>query len=287
LVSWYSLWAVGGDVRWLPVPEGGINTRGAVMDIKSPIKALVESLLGIYMFWTRSLPLGTKLFHDIKYRLPQFRAEIVFDIGANVGQSARKYLFWFSVAQIFCFEPVELTFNKLQENLKGYSNVRCFNLALGGSNSRGDMVLRGPSERFFLVRTPEELSQYSQEKLEKVEIQTLDDFCKYSNIEKISYLKIDTEGNDLEVLKGAQGLLNEQRIDIVEVEAGMNPENTRHVPFEVLTQYLEQRNYFLFGIYEQMHEWPTNAPHLRRTNPVFISKQVREANTANASDVRA
>jgi FkbM family methyltransferase len=256
------------------------------MYIKLKIKNFIENMFGIYIFWARNLPHGTKLFHDITHRLPQFRAEIVFDIGANVGQSTRKYLFWFSAAQIFCFEPVELTFNKLQKNLQEHSNVHCFKLALGGSNSRGDMVLHGPSERFFLVRTPEELSQYSQEKVEKVAIQTLDDFCKNSDIKKISYLKIDTEGNDLEVLKGAQGLLSEQRIDIVEVEAGMNPENTRHVPFEELTQYLEQRNYFLFGIYEQMHEWPTNAPHLRRTNPVFISKRVREANIANASDVQ-
>jgi len=256
------------------------------MDIKLKIKKLVENLFGIDIFWASNLPLGTKLFHDIKHRLPQFRADIIFDIGANVGQSTRKYLLWFSVAQIFCFEPIELTFNKLQENLREHSNVYCFKLALGGSNSRGDMVLHGPSERSFLVRTPEELSQYSQEKLEKVEIQTLDDFCKNSDIKNISYLKIDTEGNDLEVLKGAQGLLSEQRIDIVEVEAGMNPENTRHVPFAELTKYLEQRNYFLFGIYEQMHEWPTNAPHLRRTNPVFISKRVREANIANTSDVQ-
>jgi hypothetical protein len=91
-------------------------------------------------------------------------------------------------------------------------------------------------------------------------------------------MKIDTEGADLDVLKGAERMLNEQRIDIVKVEAGMNPTNHLHVPFEVLKNYLESKHYFLFGIYEQKHEWPTKHPHLRRTNPIFISQQVIENN---------
>jgi hypothetical protein len=73
-------------------------------------------------------------------------------------------------------------------------------------------------------------------------------------------------------------MLREQRIDMVQVEAGMYSGNTRHVPFEIFKQYLEQRQYFVFGIYEQMHEWTEHAPHLRRTNPVFISRHLLESN---------
>jgi hypothetical protein len=64
----------------------------------------------------------------------------------------------------------------------------------------------------------------------------------------------------------------------VEVEAGMNASNKRHVPFETLKDYLELRSYLLFGIYEQVHEWPTKEPHLRRTNSVFISRRMIETN---------
>jgi hypothetical protein len=73
-------------------------------------------------------------------------------------------------------------------------------------------------------------------------------------------------------------MLNEQRIDLVEVEAGMNAGNKRHVPFEALKGYLESKSYLLFGIYHQVREWPTNEPHLRRTNPVFISRRMIETN---------
>jgi hypothetical protein len=69
-------------------------------------------------------------------------------------------------------------------------------------------------------------------------------------------------------------MLAARQIDFVEVEAGMNSGNKRHVPFDDLRTHLENLDYYLFGFYEQMHEWVTREPHLRRTNPVFISGSV-------------
>ena len=113
---------------------------------------------------------------------------------------------------------------------------------------------------------------------ESVDIVTLDEFCHSKRIDQVNYLKIDTEGGDLEVLKGAVNMLTEQRIDLVEVETGMNPRNSRHVPFEAIKKFLESHGYFIFGIYEQVSEFPTGEPHLRRTNPLFISHRTIEMN---------
>lgn len=247
------------------------------MAVIDRIRALVERLSGFYVLRAEYFPRGVKLQHDIEQHLPQLRTEVVFDVGANVGQSARKYLAWFAGAQIFCFEPVEATYLELRERLKSHRQVHCYHLALGASDSTGNMVHRGSSDMFFLAKTGKE-SQYQPDELEEVQILTLDHFCRDHAIQKISYLKIDTEGNDLEVLKGADGMLKENRIDLVEVEAGMHPGNTRHVPFEVLKKHLEQRQYFVFALYEQMEEWSEDAPHLRRTNPVFVSRRAIEAN---------
>jgi len=82
----------------------------------------------------------------------------------------------------------------------------------------------------------------------------------------------------MEVLKGAVNMLTWQKIDLVQVEAGMNPRNRRHVPFESLKAFLESYEYFIFGIYEQVHEWPTGEPHLRRTDTIFISQRLIEMN---------
>ena len=49
----------------------------------------------------------------------------------------------------------------------------------------------------------------------EVKVITLDDFCSDKGIERISVLKIDTEGHDLAVLKGATGLLKRGAVDFV------------------------------------------------------------------------
>lgn len=66
-------------------------------------------------------------------------------------------------------------------------------------------------------------------------------------------------------------MLTDQRIDLVEVEAGMNASDHRHISFEFLKEFLVSHRYYLFGIYEQVEEWSTGEPHLRRANLVFIS----------------
>lgn len=237
--------------------------------MKKLIIKLIERLLNIHIY--RYLPRGMNKIADVKNLLPRCNIETIFDVGANVGQSTKEFVNSFPYAQIYSFEPLELIFQELKANLKDRNKVHCFRLALGASHGKGKMVL------YSLLPLRNRLNQIKEE-AEEVEIESLDNFCRSNDVHKISYLKIDTEGYDLEVLKGANQMLSEKRIDIVQVEASMNPKNTRHVLFEDLKKYLEQRDYFLFGIYEQRNEFPTKEPHLRRTNSVFISENVIKSN---------
>jgi len=246
------------------------------MSLKSNLKKLAERLTSTHIY--RELPRGIDNIQDIAEWLPMYRVDIVFDVGANVGQSSKIYLARFPSSHIYCFEPVRDTFHQLQDNLKGNERVDCYPLALGSSKSKGKMVLQGSSAMFFLLGQSKESPLNNNVTTESVDIITLDEFCDNKKIDQINYLKIDTEGGDLDVLKGAAKMLTEQRIDLVEVEAGMNPGNIRHVPFEALKEFLESHRYFLFGIYEQVNEWPAREPHLRRINPIFISHRMIEMN---------
>jgi FkbM family methyltransferase len=249
------------------------------MSLKNKLKKLVERLTSTHIYRNRELPRGTDFVQDIANFLPMYRADIVFDVGAHMGDSSEVYLARFPGSHIFCFEPVEDTFRHLQDNLKGNNRVDCCKLALGSSKGKGEMVLHGNADRFFLLGQSKDLPTDDTVTTESVDIVTLDEFCHKKRIDHINYLKIDTEGGDLDVLKGAVKMLTEQRIDLVEVEAGMNPTDTWHVPFETLKDFLESHKYFLFGIYEQVNEWFTGKPHLRRTNPIFISHHMIEMNT--------
>jgi FkbM family methyltransferase len=238
------------------------------MMLPRPVERLARR--AIYRF----LPRGTDLFLDLRYQLPRLAVEVVFDVGANAGQSARDFLGWFPGSRIYCFEPVRETYARLRDRYRGQNRVRSFPLALGAEPGTGTMVREGISEQFRLVDAGARGAIGDTDLLEEVPVSTVDEFCVQAGVDRIGYLKIDTEGADLDVLRGAGRMLAEHRIDLVQVEAGMNRGNDTHVPFGALKDFLEARGYFLFGVYEQVPEWPTGQPYLRRSNLVFVAGSI-------------
>ena len=241
------------------------------MGMRSIVQGGIERLIGARIM--RTMPHGVDLFSDLRAQLPATPITTIFDVGANVGQSARHYRKAFPAANLYCFEPLQATFDQLAASLRSDSNAQCFRLAFGGSAGIGEIAVGQHSDQASLTIRPADTTH-----VERVPIETLDGFCANQSIDRIGLLKIDTEGGDLAVLEGASGLLADQKIDVIEVEAGMSPRNARHVPFKAFSDHLGARNYFLFGIYEQVLEWPTREPNLRRVNPVFISERVVKAN---------
>ena len=69
-------------------------------------------------------------------------------------------------------------------------------------------------------------------------------------------------------------MLFKQSIDFIELEAGIDPNDHLHVRFEDIKAYLEEKNYFVFGIYEQVQDWVNRKPILRRVNVLFISRRM-------------
>ena len=102
-----------------------------------------------------------------------------------------------------------------------------------------------------------------------VSTEPLDRFCERQNIDRIDLLKIDTEGHDLSVLQGARKMLADRKIGCVFTEVGLNPANDYHVSFDVMKAWLEGRGYYLFGLYDQAHEFDGES-YLRRMNAAFI-----------------
>lgn len=244
------------------------------MHINKKIKILIEKLTGLYVY--RTLPRGIEFFKDLSISLPEYKLETVFDVGAHIGESAYLFLKKFPEARLFCFEPATANFKRLQKLVKGFKNVECIKIALGPEIKTGWISINGRHDMFHLIDETNVKGENLNSLVEQVAITTIDNFCNENKIDKISYLKIDTEGEDLEVLKGAKSFLSEQKIDFIQVEASMNPMNKHHITFEAFKEFLESYNYFLFGLYEQMDEWIEKKINLRRTNPVFVSMKMIE-----------
>ncbi|MGP0101307.1 MAG: FkbM family methyltransferase [Solirubrobacteraceae bacterium] len=213
-------------------------------------------------------PRGYSVSFDLRDSVPALAPAVIFDVGANVGQSAELFLRAYPAAKIYCFEPVAASFHALRETLaeKG-GQVELHQLAMGAERGQARIATSGTGTCATMM-TPT-TAGYQQS--EEIRVDTLDTFCSDAGITRIDYLKIDTEGNDLNVLRGAEHLLGDGGATVVEVEAGMHPENRLHVPLEDLKAHLQEYGYRCFGIYEPVAEWTTGEPFLRRVNAVFIA----------------
>ncbi|MEC8044637.1 MAG: FkbM family methyltransferase [Verrucomicrobiota bacterium] len=220
-----------------------------------------------------TLPHGVDLHVDISKQMPGWdkKARVFVDVGSNIGDTAQEILCSYSNVRLYCFEPVLNTFEKLAQRFSNASNVNCVRLALSSSNGMAKMNITGNSEMFRIVS---QNTNSTYDSYEEVEMSTLDHFCKKNEISHIHFLKIDTEGNDLEVLLGSKKYLENQKIDIIQVESGMHYSNDRHCSFEALKELLENNKYYLFGLYEQVEEWVLGKINLRRVNAVYISQNV-------------
>ena len=109
---------------------------------------------------------------------------------------------------------------------------------------------------------------------EEVDLTTIDKFLIEKNVKHVNYMKVDTEGYDLEAMKGAENALKNKRIDFIETELSMNSTNQFHIDYFSMVEYMLKYNYLVFGIYEQIHDFVIKKPVLRRSNVVFISQNI-------------
>ena len=170
-------------------------------------------------------------------------------------------------------EPVEATFKILVENVMNQDRIRPFNLALGRRSRPVRMRIKSLSVSNRVAAWRDYLKPG-----ETVAMTTGDSFCREHALQRIGFLMIDAEGHDLHVLHGFRKMLKDGRIDLVEAEVGMNPENRLHASFEAVKAFLERLGYRLFLIYEQSRDAPFSGRRiLRRCNVVFASAKLVDA----------
>mgnify|MGYP001795887383 CR=1 FL=1 len=202
---------------------------------------------------------------DVHDLIPNWEPQVIFDIGANVGQTAVAFTQFFPKAFIYSFEPVPKSFQKLNAVASQHTNVRAFQIAFGDYSGTANMTVNGTSTRNCITLDREVAANTAE-----VSITTGVEFMEEHQLEKISFLKVDAEGFDLRVLKGFSSKLAD--IDFVQVEAGMNSYNQTHVALSAFSDYLSLHNFYLFKIYNQVFEFSSGRqPLLRRSNPVFVN----------------
>jgi hypothetical protein len=108
---------------------------------------------------------------------------------------------------------------------------------------------------------------------ESVALTTVDEFAAANGVARIDLLKIDAEGSDLNVLRGAAGMLEKGAISFVLAELGFSRAQPAHVLFDEVRDFLATRRFDVFGIYDQQLEW-SGENRLRYANVCFCHETV-------------
>jgi len=142
------------------------------------------------------------LVNRVKGMLPEH--SIVFDVGANEGNYLASWIGYKNV-QLHAFEPGKDAFQTLKSRFGKYATLNL--KAVGSSNALLSFYAEKTDSRMnsLLSRTH---AKHIWEETEKVECITLNTYCQEKDIHHIDFLKIDVEGYELEVLKGASDLLS-------------------------------------------------------------------------------
>lgn len=169
-----------------------------------------DRLTGERFFVTRTLP---GLLRNVE-------APVLVDVGAHVGAYSDLLLQSLPLGRLIIIEPHPTTFAKLERRFRG--NTILVNSAMG--SAPGELLLydradqAGSSHASLYVDAITEL--HGQEAVSiRVAVNTLDLLVSELSIDgDIDFLKIDTEGHELEVLKGCADLLAARRIRVVQIE---------------------------------------------------------------------
>jgi len=174
-----------------------------------------------------------------------FQPKVIFDVGANTGTTAVLFRKSFPNVKIYCFEPVSSTFRILQRRVGADPLTEMHRAALSRSNGVATMraVPGGLANRIMRHKG-------KAIETEAVAVHTGDNFCKDRGIARIDFLKIDTEGSDLDVLAGFQRMLFEKRIEYIQVECGISHQNLAHVPLEAFNTFMSVMGYGMIGLFD-------------------------------------
>jgi FkbM family methyltransferase len=154
---------------------------------------------------------------------------VIFDVGANVGDYSELVHSLIPSARVFAFEPAAPVYSELARRLSAIgngANFEAFNFGLSDEEKTVELhsyTVEGEAVSLISSidrRLPTQVVQVEVSETEKIEVRTLDSFCAAEGVERIDFLKLDVEGHEVAVMRGAQGMLDRGAIAMIQFEFG-------------------------------------------------------------------
>lgn len=191
--------------------------------------------------------------------LPRDRIKSVLDVGANDGQFARTAQALFPAAAIYAFEPNPEAAERLRANLPS-GNLKIFPMACGRERGEAKLQLsRFAPASSLLKSTAQQLAEFPETAVDRavsVEVQRLDSIMREEHFEPEALLKLDVQGFELEVLQGAEGILDAVAVVVCEVNTAQLYQGQTQM--ESLLAFLRKANFRVVDIGEPIRSRHTS-----------------------------
>jgi FkbM family methyltransferase len=172
----------------------------------------------------------------------------ILDVGGGQATTAQLFSRYFPTAPVYIFEPILSNFKEIEKQAVGQTTWRLVNKAVGSSVGETFINIASHVTASSLLEMNADAEGYGNllvtEKKEAIKVTTLD--AEIPNNMPISILKMDVQGFELEVLKGATETLKRTEIVILEIN---NHDGYKNAPtyFE-LDEFLRQANFQLHDL---------------------------------------
>ncbi len=152
---------------------------------------------------------------QILWRLISY-GDTVVDVGANTGQISLHAAYKLDGSgKVISFEPEEKNYNMLCKavDINDFRNINTVKEALGSEEGEMELYMEEEENRGSYA-----LRNISSGSSSKVKVGTLNNYVRENNIESVDLIKIDVEGFEMEVLKGADKVITRRTAPVCIIE---------------------------------------------------------------------
>ncbi|HEU5070295.1 MAG TPA: FkbM family methyltransferase [Verrucomicrobiae bacterium] len=214
---------------------------------------------------------------DARRILGERKAGVIFDVGANTGQTCVRLAAAFPGAKVFSFEPFPGSFATLEAECRRLPGVEPVNVALGEQAGELEMFANANSETNSILPATSAAEAWLPSSMigrvgsVKIAVQTADAFCDERGLARIDLMKIDTQGYELHVLRGAQRMLAQRKVSVINLEVQFVDFYEGQPAFTQLFEHLAAIGMTFVGLYSAAY---SSQNRLLWADALFASEEV-------------
>jgi len=203
-----------------------------------------------------SLNSNTRKAYIYLRNIPCKRNGIIVDAGASRGKFTKNAIIRFTPERIICIEPLPIPFKEIFAEFHNDEKVELINCALGATDTTSTLKVIGHDEASSILPIKNiGITKFRRDDLVQVdevevEVKTLDKIAADHNIEGIDLLKIDVQGYELEVLKGAAEILSTTKC--IKLEVSFYELYEKGVLFDEIHEFFKTNNFYLYCLEEYL-----------------------------------